>query len=72
MTIQQEIVRLTSIEDGIDSNKKKEIGIGLNFILSHVEEPTIFPRTIMTKKLGYQKIVYSKERALDHFIESDL
>ena len=71
MTIQQEIVRLTSIEDGIDSNRKKEIEIGLDFILSHLEEPTIFPRTIMTKKLGYQRIVYSKESALEHFIESD-
>ena len=44
MTIQQEIVRLTSIEDGIDSNRnKKEIEIGLDFILFHLEEPTIFP-----------------------------
>ena len=25
----------------------------------------------MTKKLGYQRKVYSKERALEHFIESD-
>ena len=72
ITIQQEIVRLTSIEDKIDTNKnKKEIEIGLDFILSHLEEPIIFPRTIMTKKLGYQRIVYSKEEALDHFIESD-
>lgn len=71
MTIQQEIVRLTSVEDGIDTNKNKEIEIGLNLILSHFEEPTIFPRTIMTKKLGYQEIVYSKESALEHFIESD-
>ena len=56
----------------IDINKKKkEIEVGLDFIVSHLEEPTIFPRTIMTKKLGYQKIVYSKERALEHFIESD-
>ena len=56
----------------IDTNKnKKEIEIGLDFILSHLEKPTIFPRTIMTKKLGYQRIVYSKERALEHFIESD-
>ena len=63
---------MTSIEDGIDTNKnKKEIEIGLDFILSHLEEPTIFPRTIMTKKLGYQRIVYSKEIALEHFIESD-
>ena len=72
MTIQQEIVRLTSIEDGIDTNKnKKEIETGLNFILSHLEEPTIFPRTIMTKKLGYQRKVYTKEKALEHFLESD-
>jgi hypothetical protein len=46
----------------IDINKKKEeIEIGLDFILSQLEEPTIFPRTIMTKKLGYQKIVYQKK-----------
>jgi len=61
---------LTSIEDDIDTNKK-EIEIGLDFILSHLDEPTIFPRTIMTKKLGYQRKVYSKERALEYFIESD-
>src|SRR5215203_1531601 len=64
---------LASKEDHqVDINKKnKEIEIGLDFILSHLEEPVIFPRTIMTKKLGYQRIVYSKERALEHFIESD-
>ena len=68
---------MTSIEDDIDTNKnntnknKKEIEIGLDFILSHLEKPAIFPRTIMTKKLGYQRNVYSKERALEHFIESD-
>jgi len=72
MTIHLEIIRLTSKDEGINTNRnKKEIEIGLNFILSHLEEPTIFPRTIMTKKLGYQRIVYSKERALEHFIESD-
>lgn len=64
---------MTSIEDDINNNKKKkEIEKSLDFILSHFEEPTIFPRTIMTKKLGYQKIVYSKEKAIEHFIESDL
>ena len=60
MTIHLEIVRLTSKDEGININRnKKEIEIGLNFILSHLEEPTIFPRTVMTKKLGYQRIVYS-------------
>ncbi|HSF51042.1 MAG TPA: hypothetical protein VLA74_09815, partial [Nitrososphaeraceae archaeon] len=64
---------MASIEDCIDTTnkKKKEIETGLDFILSHLEKPTIFPRTIMTKKLGYQKIVYSKERALEYFIDSD-
>ena len=73
MTIQQKIVLASQEGDHhIDINKKeKEQGLGLDFILSHLEEPTIFPRTIMTKKLGYQRIVYSKERVLEHFIESD-
>ena len=58
--------------DDVNNNKKKEIvEDGLDFILSHLENPIIFPRTIMTKKLGYQRIVYSKERAIEHFIESD-
>jgi hypothetical protein len=56
--------------DDINKNKEK-IETSLDFILSHLEEPTVFPRTIMTKKLGYQRKVYSKERALEHFIESD-
>ncbi len=73
MTIQQKIVLASKEGDHhIDINKKeKELGLGLDFILSHLEESTIFPRTIMTKKLGYQRIVYSKERVLEHFIESD-
>ena len=65
---------MASNEDSIidTTNKnKKEIEKGLNFILSNLEEPIIFPRTIMTKKLGYQKIVSSKEEALEHFIESN-
>ena len=75
MTIQQEIMLASKEDSQIDINKKKkEIEKGLDFILYHLEKPTIFPRTIMTKKLGYQKIVYSKERALSQvpFIMSDL
>jgi Primase X len=78
MTRQQEkiVLTLASKEEShyigdINQKKKKEIEIGLDFILSHLEQPTIFPRTIMTKKLGYQRIVYSKERTLEHFIDSD-
>jgi hypothetical protein len=49
--------------------KNDIIESGLNFILSLLDQ-VIFPRTIMNKKLGYQRKVYSKERALEHFIES--
>jgi len=74
MTIQQEIaITLASVEDRQTNTNTnyREVKIGLDFILSHLEKPTIFPRTIMTKRLGYQKIVYTKERALEHFIESE-
>ena len=54
-------------EDHHINKKMKDIEKGLDFILSHLEELTIFPRTIMTKKLGYQRKVYSKERVLEHF-----
>jgi len=49
-----------------------EIELGLEFILSQLEEPVLFPRTIMTKRLGYQRLVYSKEEALEYFLDSEL
>src|SRR5688500_9399459 len=53
-------------------NLTKEIETGLDFILSHFNHyRPLFPRTIMTKKLGYQKEVFSKEEALQYFKESD-
>ena len=78
MSKQQEKIVLTlasknedhNIND-INNNKKGIVEDGLDFILSHLEEPVIFPRTIMTKKIAYQRIVYSKERAIEHFVESD-
>jgi hypothetical protein len=78
MSKQQEKIVLTlasknedhNIND-INNNKKGIVEDGLDFILSHLEEPVIFPRTIMTKKITYQRIVYSKERAIEHFVESD-
>jgi len=52
--------------------KDIEIESGLDFVLSHLEKPILFPRTIMTKKLGYQKVVYSKEEAFEYFLDSEL
>ena len=43
---------------------------GLDFILNHFIQNRLFPRTIMTKNLGYQKEVFSKEEALQYFKES--
>lgn len=69
MIIQQKIVTLGSVEDRpIDI---KEIEYGLDFILNHFNQYRLFPRTIMTKKLGYQKEVFSKEEILSYFINSD-
>ena len=43
---------------------------GLDFILNHFQEP-LFPRKIMTKKLGYQIEVFNKEEILEYFKESN-
>ena len=44
--------------------------LGLDFILGHFQEP-IFPRKIMTKELGYQVEVFSREEALGYFKSSN-
>jgi hypothetical protein len=43
---------------------------GLDFILSHFQEP-IFPRKIMTRQLGYQVEIFNKEEALEYFKSSN-
>ena len=48
----------------------KKISYGLDFILGHFQEP-IFPRKIMTKELGYQVEVFSKQEALGYFKSSN-
>jgi hypothetical protein len=53
--------------NAIDHRKVQD---GLDFILSHFQEP-IFPRKIMTKKLGYQVEVFNKEEALEYFKDSN-
>ena len=47
------------------------IRTGLEFILKHFDPNAFFPRTIRTKKLGDQKIVFSKQEALQFFIDAD-
>jgi hypothetical protein len=51
----------------IDHRKVED---GLDFILKHFQDP-IFPRKIMTKRLGYQVEVFNKQEALEHFKTSN-
>ena len=52
-----------------DNNDYKILEDGLDFILSHFQEP-IVPRKIMTKDLGYQVEVFNKQEALGYFKNS--
>ena len=54
-------------DNAIDHRKVQD---GLDFILGHFQEP-LFPRKIMTKKLGYQVEVFNKEEILEHFKDSN-
>ncbi|MGI9011908.1 MAG: hypothetical protein ACR2F1_12070 [Nitrososphaeraceae archaeon] len=69
---------LVSPFTSIEGNGKNTAESGLDFILNHFDpngRVSLFPRTIMTKKLEYQKRyqkgVYSREEALEYFEESD-
>ena len=51
-------------------DKENLIEANLDFILGHLSDP-LFPRTIMTKTLGYQKKVYNKHELLAYFKASN-
>jgi hypothetical protein len=53
--------------NAIDHSKVQD---GLDFMLKHFQEP-LFPRKIMTKRLGYQVEVFNKEEALENFKDSN-
>jgi uncharacterized lipoprotein YehR (DUF1307 family) len=59
----------------IDNNESKiyrEVGNGLDFLLSHFYQERLFPRKIQThKSQGKQIEVFSKEEAMKHFEQSD-
>jgi hypothetical protein len=54
----------------VHDNIHRKVEDGLDFILNHFQEP-IFPRKIMTKKLGYQVEVFNKKEALEYFKNSN-
>ena len=47
-----------------------DFGKEIDFILSHFEPP-IFPRNIMTQRLGFQMEVYTRDAMLRYFEHSD-
>jgi hypothetical protein len=51
-------------------DKENLIGANLDIILEHLSDP-LFPRTIMTKALGYQKEVFNKHELLAYFKASN-
>ena len=51
-------------DNSIDHRKVQD---GLDFIINHFQEP----RKIMTRQLGYQVEVFSKEEALEYFKDSN-
>ena len=48
------------------TDKESQIEKNLDFILEHSNNP-LFPRTIMTESIGYQKEVFNRLEALAHF-----
>ena len=52
------------------STNDSVVSEGLDFILSHFEEP-IWPRTIFTYTLGRQLLVYNKQEALARFKQAN-
>jgi hypothetical protein len=50
-------------------HRKVQDGLGFIF-LNHFQEP-IFPRKIMTRKLGYQLEIFNKEEAIEYFKTSN-
>ena len=52
------------------NNSNIDVEKGIDFILNHFNQDKLYPRTIMTKRLGYQKEVFSKKETSQYFQES--
>ena len=48
-----------------------DIEANVNFLLSHFDESSLFPRKMMTKHKNYQFTVYDKEELIQKCLESD-
>ena len=52
----------------VASNDK--VNTGTDFILNHLDEP-LFPRKIMTERVGVQVEIFDKQSVINHFKNSD-
>jgi hypothetical protein len=59
-----------TLQDIKTIDREKLIKENLEFILNHLQNP-LFPRSIMTKALGYQKEVFDADEALTYFKASN-
>jgi hypothetical protein len=61
---------MTSTYTETTVDKENLIEANLDFVIEHLSDP-LFPRTIMTKALGYQKEVFNKHELLAYFKASN-
>jgi hypothetical protein len=59
---------LADIQTAID--REATLKENFDFILNHLTDP-LFPRNVMTKALGRQKVILTEQAALDYFIASN-
>jgi hypothetical protein len=59
---------LTDIKTAID--REATLKENFDFILNHLTNP-LFPRNVMTKALGRQKVILDEQAALDYFKASN-
>jgi hypothetical protein len=59
---------LTDIKTAID--RETTLKENFDFILNHLTDP-LFPRNVMTKALGRQKVILDEQAALEYFKASN-
>jgi hypothetical protein len=55
-----------------EARKEHQLKSNIDFLLSHLDQDVLFPRKVMTKKLGFQIAVNSKEKLMQECLSSDL
>jgi hypothetical protein len=69
-TDSKKIIASVGVDYVTPPNANLQCTRGIDYLLTHLEEP-LFPRGIMTKKLGHKMEVFDRESILLHFEESN-